>query len=449
MSSSTPIDVFIAYAKADSALLERLRIQLSAAERIGLIDTWHDGEIEIGTDTQQAMEAAMNKAKIILLLISADFFASEVYEKELPLAMTLHQEGKARVLPIILRECTWQMTPIAGLKVLPPNGVPVTSDYWTGPDQAFRLIVEEIIRLSSELRGTTLPSGTTTITQKHQEHTKTVIEHQSTGDGGSTSIWKQIVMGLVVLLILGYAGWQLLGNEDKDPIAQNDPRELPVEEERNPQLSEQKKEPVQQEKAKPVQRPPQSPAKAQKTEQVEIQAPQPKTQKENPPAEYNEPAKTPKTPSEYRLSNNTLTDLRDNQKYPVIKLNGLTWMGKNLTFNAPGSKCFGNVQQNCEQLGALYHFDLAQQVCPEGWRLPTMSEWMALNPAQVQSLRLPLAGIFDGNGGWLFGKVTGFYWTSERSFAGEARAFRISQSSSGKESRYTKWSLSCRCVLEE
>lgn len=444
MSLTNPIDVFIAYAKADGALLERLRIQLSAAERIGLIDTWHDGEIEIGTDTQLAMEAAMNKAEIVLLLISADFFASEVYEKELPLALSLHREGKAKVIPVILRECTWQMTPIAGLKVLPPDGIPVTSDHWTGPDQAFRLVVDEVIRLSSELRGTPVPSGSTTIIRDHKEYSKTVIKHKTIDNSGSSFNWKYIVFGLAALFIFGYFGMKGFSKKEEEPIAKREITETPKEKPTNPPVVEKK---IDETKATLNESIPQK-------KQERINQPIQTTRKiETPPQSYDQPKEIlkerPKSPLSYRLSNNTLTDLRDNNTYPVIKHNGLVWMKKNLAFKTPGIKCFGNVQQNCEQLGALYHFDIAQNACPQGWRLPTMAEWMALQPAQVQSLQLPLAGVFDGNGGWLFSRVTGFYWTSERSFAGEGKAFRISKSSSGKESRYTKWSLSCRCVIEE
>jgi len=75
MANQSPIDVFIAYTKADKTLLDRLRIQLTAVERIGLVDAWDDSEIEVGSDREAAIQKAMNEAEIILLLVSADFIA--------------------------------------------------------------------------------------------------------------------------------------------------------------------------------------------------------------------------------------------------------------------------------------------------------------------------------------------------------------------------------------
>ena len=121
-------------------------------------------------------------------------------------------------------------------------------------------------------------------------------------------------------------------------------------------------------------------------------------------------------------------------------------MGKNLNHKIPNSRCYRDKQENCRQHGSLYNFDLAQKACPKGWRIPSMQEWLSLSEAQIKALALSRPGIYDGNGGWLFENTTGFYWTNERSFAGEAKAFKYSKSSFGKESRYTKWSLSCRCI---
>lgn len=151
--SSNPINVYIAYAPQDEALLLRLRTQLTAVERIGMVDAWHDGEIEVGMDREAAMLQALHAAPIILLLISADFFASEfAYEKEMKTALQLQESGKAKVLPIILRECTWKYTPLVNLKVLPTQGIPVTNPHWQSPDRAFAMIVEEVAQLAQKIQ---------------------------------------------------------------------------------------------------------------------------------------------------------------------------------------------------------------------------------------------------------------------------------------------------------
>ena len=77
MSETSPIDLFIAYAQADADLLKRLRIQLRAVERIGLVDAWHDGEIEAGSNREEAILKAMKEAEIILLLVLSLIHISE------------------------------------------------------------------------------------------------------------------------------------------------------------------------------------------------------------------------------------------------------------------------------------------------------------------------------------------------------------------------------------
>ena len=53
-------------------------------------------------------------------------------------------------------------------------------------------------------------------------------------------------------------------------------------------------------------------------------------------------------------------------------------MAENLNYNAPGSVCYGNDQQNCDIFGRLYDHATALAACPEGWRLPFDSEWTLL-----------------------------------------------------------------------
>jgi formylglycine-generating enzyme required for sulfatase activity len=80
----------------------------------------------------------------VLLLVSRYFLASDYcYETEMQRAVQRHEEGTARVIPIILRPCSWEESEFKKLQVLPTDGKPVTS--WTNPEEAF-LIVEKGIR---------------------------------------------------------------------------------------------------------------------------------------------------------------------------------------------------------------------------------------------------------------------------------------------------------------
>jgi hypothetical protein len=57
------------------------------------------------------------------------------YELEMRRALTRHDAGEARVIPVILRSVDWQGAPFVRLQALPKDGKPVTS--WANEDEAF------------------------------------------------------------------------------------------------------------------------------------------------------------------------------------------------------------------------------------------------------------------------------------------------------------------------
>jgi internalin A len=75
-----------------------------------------------GTDWTRELDRNLNTASIILLLVSADFLASDyLYSIEMTRAMERHRAHDARVIPIILRHAEWENTPFGGLQPLPQD----------------------------------------------------------------------------------------------------------------------------------------------------------------------------------------------------------------------------------------------------------------------------------------------------------------------------------------
>jgi TIR domain len=73
----TPIKVFCSYAHEDELHLQVLKTHLSGLQRQGRISTWYDRQIIAGTNWAQAIDTHLETASLILLLISADFLASD------------------------------------------------------------------------------------------------------------------------------------------------------------------------------------------------------------------------------------------------------------------------------------------------------------------------------------------------------------------------------------
>jgi len=89
---------------------------------------------------------------IIVLLVSPSFLASDYcYSIEMKRAIDRHERGQVRVIPIILRPCEWQETPIGKLQALPKDGKPVT--IWAERDNAYLDVVKGIHKAVEELTG--------------------------------------------------------------------------------------------------------------------------------------------------------------------------------------------------------------------------------------------------------------------------------------------------------
>lgn len=132
------IKVFISYSHKDADLLTQLHEHLSALKRQGLLDAWTDREIHPGGLIDQQVEAQLDHADVYLLLVSSAFIQSDYcFKKEFLRACKRQETGKAIIVPIIVRECDWQIPELQRFKALPEDGKAVKSRYWHDSDEAF------------------------------------------------------------------------------------------------------------------------------------------------------------------------------------------------------------------------------------------------------------------------------------------------------------------------
>jgi len=144
------IKIFYSYAHEDQEFRDRLEKQLSVFKKQGLISEWDVRDIDAGKELEPEIEAHLNSADIILLLISPNFMASQYcYSNEIEQALVRHESKEVRVIPIILRPVHWQNSSIGNLKALPSEAKPVTM--WRNRDEAFYDIAESIIQTITEI----------------------------------------------------------------------------------------------------------------------------------------------------------------------------------------------------------------------------------------------------------------------------------------------------------
>src|SRR5579885_673910 len=147
-----PLEIFYSYAPQDDTLRHKLDNHLALLRQQGLIRTWHERDISAGSLWAAEIDAHLQAARLILLLISPDFVASDYcYGTEMQAALQRHEAGTARVIPILLRPCDLTHAPFAKLQVLPRNAKAVTM--WTNRDAAFAEIAQEIRGAINALHG--------------------------------------------------------------------------------------------------------------------------------------------------------------------------------------------------------------------------------------------------------------------------------------------------------
>lgn len=118
--------VFFSYSHSDANFRDELEKHLKILQRRGLIEIWNDKMIPAGEELDSSISVELERADVILLLISVDFINSNYcYDIELKRALERHDEKEAIVIPVILRPCAWQKLSFGKLKALPKDGHPV------------------------------------------------------------------------------------------------------------------------------------------------------------------------------------------------------------------------------------------------------------------------------------------------------------------------------------
>lgn len=150
MQSNQALEVFYSYAHEDEKLRKELVKHLTLLEREGVIKGWHDRKIGAGKEWQNEIDTHLDSSQIILLLISANFIASDYcWDVEVRRAMERHEANEARVIPIILDSVDWESAPFGRLLALPQDGRPVKK--WGNRSDAFLNVAKGIRIVAKQL----------------------------------------------------------------------------------------------------------------------------------------------------------------------------------------------------------------------------------------------------------------------------------------------------------
>jgi len=144
-AASDRTKVFISYSHKDDWALERFKVHLNPLEREGL-ERWDDTRIRTGQRWKDEIEKALASARVAVLLISADFLASDfIHSNELPHLLAAEEKEGLIVKPVILSPCRFSRTPsLSQFQAVNSPDKPLTSLSTSEQDAVWDKLTEDI-----------------------------------------------------------------------------------------------------------------------------------------------------------------------------------------------------------------------------------------------------------------------------------------------------------------
>jgi hypothetical protein len=148
--------VFVSYSRTDSRWLQRLQVHLKPFARRGDLVLWDDTKIDPGDRWRSAIREAIERAAASVLLISADFLASDfVASEELPPLLEKAETSGARIIPIIVQPCRLMNHPeLAKFQSLNSPSKPLSKLSDAEVEEVFVSAAEQVERVLATRRHT-------------------------------------------------------------------------------------------------------------------------------------------------------------------------------------------------------------------------------------------------------------------------------------------------------
>lgn len=169
------VTVFLCYAAEDERMVDQLKKHLSVLKRNSLIELWGYNDISAGSDWEKKTYKHLDKAQIILLLISPSYFASDYCYSVETRAVDRYERGRAWAIPVILRPVRWEESQLGKLRPLPDNGKPVIK--WRPPDEGFENIADGIVKVIEQMQSPGLPRRRKLLITNFDQLIETVKSH--------------------------------------------------------------------------------------------------------------------------------------------------------------------------------------------------------------------------------------------------------------------------------
>ena len=148
---SDALSLFISYSHKDDTYMDQLRAALVPYERTGELEVWADPLIEPGQKWEGEIFTNLDRAQVVILLISNDFMGSYFcMEKELARAVERHGKGECEIVPIIVRASRFDKLPLGKIQAIIPGNKPI--DEHEKKDPAWLEVTKQLDRVIARLK---------------------------------------------------------------------------------------------------------------------------------------------------------------------------------------------------------------------------------------------------------------------------------------------------------
>ena len=169
-----PVTIFLCYAAEDEYMVGQLKKHLSLLKRNRVIELWDYGDISAGFDREKETYKYLDKAQIILLLISSSYFDSDYCYSLETRAIERHVRRKTWAIPVILRPVRWEESSLGKLQPLPDNGKPILK--WRLPDEGYENVADGIVKVIEQIQSPGLSRRRTLLIAQLDQLIETVRE---------------------------------------------------------------------------------------------------------------------------------------------------------------------------------------------------------------------------------------------------------------------------------
>jgi hypothetical protein len=147
LSAAERDEVFISYAHQDEKWRDRVVTMLAPAIRSKSVTIWYDGNIKPSQKWRDEIAQALARARVGVLLVTADFLASEfINREELPYLLRASQDQGVQLLWVLIGDCMYDQTKLKEIQAANHPLKPLAHFSRAKRETALRQVCDEILK---------------------------------------------------------------------------------------------------------------------------------------------------------------------------------------------------------------------------------------------------------------------------------------------------------------